>query len=197
MGIWEINETENELRSKLKLDDATIALYNSMQFEQRRLQWLSSRVLLKELSGKEDLIICYDDRNKPFAANYDFKLSLTHSGKYAAAIIDEKKETGIDLELMRDKIQGIAKKFMQEEELSSITENYRTEQLFVYWCAKESLYKLYGKKELIFKENILIEAFKYEEKGRIFGSIKTENSIEKHLLEYEKFNEYMLSYVVA
>jgi hypothetical protein len=74
------------------------------------------------------------------------------------------------------------------------------EQLTVYWCAKESLYKLYGKKELAFKENLKIEPFHYSEKGIIKGWIQKSAMKKAFAIQYEKLNSgddsYMLAYVI-
>ncbi len=85
---------------------------------------------------------------------------------------------------------------MSDHELENIKPENHIEQLFVYWCAKEALYKYYGKKELIFKEQLLIDPFPYFGKGEIRGHIITESFVKTLQLNYEKFNDHMLVYVI-
>jgi len=70
------------------------------------------------------------------------------------------------------------------------------EQLYVYWGAKETLYKIYGKRALHFKEDLLIEPFEYKGKGVINGCISIGEMKETYLLQYEKICDYMLVYVL-
>ena len=89
---------------------------------------------------------------------------------------------------------------MSDEELNSLQKENLEEQLTVFWCAKESLYKLYGKKELAFKENLLVEPFQYSGKGIIKGRIKKSAIQKSYSLQYEKLNlgddNYMLAYII-
>ena len=89
---------------------------------------------------------------------------------------------------------------MSDAELKSLQKKNQDEQLTVFWCAKESLYKLYGKKELAFKKNLIIEPFQYAEKGNIKGWIKNSSVNKSFALQYEKLNSgndnYMLVYVI-
>jgi hypothetical protein len=41
----------------------------------------------------------------------------------------------------------------------------------IYWCAKESLVKIYGKKDLVFAENLEIMPFNLKTAGDITGKI--------------------------
>ena len=72
--------------------------------------------------------------------------------------------------------------------------------LTLYWCAKESLYKLYGKKNLRFKENLFVEPFEYLGKGKIKAEIILDSMKSKYILRYEKISSgdknYMFTYVV-
>ena len=142
-----------------------------------------------------DLKISYDEFGKPYLINSSIKISISHAYEFVAILIDQNQETGIDIELIKPKIERISERFMSANELLSINKQ-SLEQLYVYWCAKEALYKLYGIKNLSFKENILIEDFEYTEKGKIIGKI-INNSLNKYyMLCYEKINEYMLVYVL-
>ena len=124
------------------------------------------------------------------------KISISHTKDFVAVITDT-QETGIDIQHLDVKMERIAHKFMSETELNSISSNKRIEQLSVYWGAKESLYKLYGNKNLEFKSDIFIDSFEYCGKGEIIGRITQKGAAQTYRLCYEKIEPMtMLVYVL-
>ena len=74
--------------------------------------------------------------------------------------------------------------------------------MHVYWGAKEALYKAYGKGELDFKKNILVEPFLYENipyhasDGEFQGTILKEDFKKNFNLFYRKIDNYILVYAI-
>ena len=194
LGIWEIEETEDTLNSYIELSEQEKQNFNAFKSKARRIQWLATRVLLKTMTNSI-YKIDYSSTGKPFLKNSPIKISLSHSDKYVAILLNKKEETGIDIERIGDKIERIKHKFLNSKELSNIQEQASLQKLHIYWAAKESLYKLYGKKELIFKENLLIDSFEYAEKGNLKASINQSGFNKSFLLEYEKINGHILVFV--
>lgn len=196
VGIWNITESVTDFVNTLILSEKEKRFLESISSEERKLQWLASRALLKQIRADADLIIAYDEFNKPYIENdSSLKISISHSHHIVAIILDKKNESGIDIELIKDKIIKIAPKFLSSEELKTISKN-DFEKATVYWCAKESIYKFYGKKELHFNKNIFVDDFNYEEKGLIKGEIKTDTFNANFTLGYEKIEEFMLAYIL-
>lgn len=197
IGVWEITESVDVLLSRLKLNEEEQELYNSFKNDQRRLHWLSYRNLLKQLISPDEYShIVYDDNGKPYMADNPHYLSVAHSGKFSAVILSKRNQVGIDIERIHPKIERIVSKFLSASELNQITGDNRIEQLYVYWGAKEALYKLYGNKLLTFEENILINSFCLAEKGEFEGRICFEEVNRKFSLHYEKIEDYMMVYVM-
>lgn len=192
LGLWQIDEKADKYLSEA--DERPFANGRGVR---RALQQSAARLTLSALLGQPGLEIFYDSYGKPFLAGQSCHISISHSHGKVAVIVEKDKPTGIDIELIRPKIIRIAEKFMSEEELASLPHGpqQRQEALFVYWCAKESLYKLYGKKELIFKKDLHIAPFRYEGSGRIRGCITRGSIKNTYDLVYEKAGEYMLAYV--
>ena len=199
LGIWHITESLEELLKMKHFSEENLSLLNTFFYEHRKKEWLVARILAEQLSEEKNSRIIYDEHNKPFLENSKKHISISHSHNFLAVILDE-YETGIDIELIKPKVLRIKEKFMSDEELNSLQKENLAEQLTVYWCAKESLYKLYGKKELAFKENLSIEPFHYSEKGIIKGWIKKSAMKKSFILHYEKLNSgddnYMLTYII-
>lgn len=198
VGVWEISETPEVLLSRIRLNNEEEKQYNGFRNDVRRMHWLSYRVLLKEMITDEIYShVIYDEYGKPYLQYNSHHLSVSHSGKYSAAIISRNSPVGIDIEITHPKIERIVHKFLSESEMNKIGTVSRLEKLYVCWGAKESLYKLYGERDLFFQEHILLNSFDYKEKGIFTAQIKTGNFQKQYNVHYEKLNEYMLVYTIA
>lgn len=196
IGLWKIEESPSDLEKQLQLKEHELGVLRSLQGNKRNLHWLATRVLLRKMLNTEDYIDCQPDENgKPILLNLPHHISLSHSYDYAAVMISNKKRVGIDIEIIKNKIERVQNKFMSDEELLFIDNKKRIPHLYVCWCAKEALYKLNGKKETSFKDNIKLNAFKYSEKGLLTGSINKKDSSTAYTVFYKKFENYMLGYV--
>ncbi len=199
LGIWKIEEIFNWFIAQLQLNNEDLQIIPSTRDKsgQRKLHWLSTQILLRHLlNSKKKVEINYDQHGKPHLANSSYKISISHSNKFVAIQLS-KTYAGIDIQQIAQKIERIAAKFMNSKELNSLRENNHIEQLYVYWGAKETLYKIYGKRALHFKENLLIEPFEYKGKGVINGCISIGKMKETYSLYYEKIEDYMLVYVLG
>lgn len=196
LGIWRIEESDNWFRSQLKLDEREKQLIDSIKYPQRRLHWLSSRLLLRILLGNPSDFIHLesDERGRPVIHNFPVKISISHSAELSALLLSSEFEAGIDIEKIDPKIERIQNKFLRDDELRFISNNNRLEQLYIYWCAKETMYKLHGRKQLDFREHLFIEPFSPADSGIIRGAIR-KNQPEKTLeISYERIDGYMMAY---
>jgi 4'-phosphopantetheinyl transferase len=208
LALWQILESEEELAALLNY---RVAPDNYPINEILKKQRLASRILINRL-GSELLVkplmepfpksetehylqIQYNEFKKPFLPNSAAHISISHSHDQVAVILNNLNETGIDIELIKPQVERIAARFLDERELQSIDETRRTEQLTTFWCAKETLYKYYGKKKISFRGDIYIEPFLQQNSGMLKGHILTKNISVSIPLCYEKRGEYMLVYV--
>src|SRR5690606_15856263 len=120
-AIWRIEESAEDLISRLQLDERESELLSRLNKGKRTLHWLATRVLLRRMLDTSDFIDCPSDENgKPYLANFPQRISLTHSFDYAAVMMSDFGEVGIDLELIKPKNLRIADKFMKTAELDAI-----------------------------------------------------------------------------
>jgi phosphopantetheinyl transferase len=124
----------------------------------------------------------YTQKGKPFITNSDIKISFSHTENLIASIINYKEETGLDIQKLSPKILTIANKFLSKNEKEFAKD---IESMHIIWSAKEALYKVYGEKELIFKEDLIIEPFKLSKKGILTGEINKGKVNKKYLIQYE------------
>ena len=195
-ALWKIEEQADELIAQLQLKDHEMLYLESLINGKRNLHWLSTRVLLRTMLNTSSYIDCkVDEHGKPYLANFPYFISLSHSFDYAAVMISKDKPVGIDIELIKDKIERIAHKFMNDAELSYMDQDHMTEHLYVSWCAKEAIYKLQGKKNVSFLHNIRLRPFDYQPEGSFQASLELDDSRSEFNVHYQKMDEYMIGYV--
>ncbi|OQY00166.1 MAG: hypothetical protein B6I24_00445 [Bacteroidetes bacterium 4572_128] len=96
------------------------------------------------------------------------------------------------LVLRIEKIGRIALRFLSQKELKDIDFNQRIKHLYLHWCAKETLFKVYEDRALEFKENLKILNFKVNEEGTFEGIIDKNNIKEKYILNYFVKNNFVV-----
>src|SRR5690606_12612103 len=125
-----------------------------------------------------------------FPAGSTYQLSLSHSYPYVAAYLHQHHSIGIDLEQPKPKLLKVASRVLSHAELE-----YAQNDLIkhcITWCAKEVLVKVYGKKDLIFAENLKIEQFPLAETGHFIGSIIVNGYTTVIPLYFEIFQDFAL-----
>lgn len=190
LAIWKIEETEKDLFSYLQsVDDIPNAITNT----QKRLEYAAGRVVVKELLSLFSYTfqgISKNEFGKPFLLNCPYHISLSHSFPYVAGIIDTKKDVGIDIEQAKLKLTKIASRVFNDIEVTSAGNDVN--KLCVLWCAKEALIKLYGKKDLILREELHIEPFVLSDIGDLNGSITKINHEKSYSLKYLVEKDFVL-----
>lgn len=195
-AIWKIEETAEELLAQLQLKEHELSYLDTLNNGKRNLHWLSTRVLLRRMMNTDDYIDCkIDSDGKPYLSNFPYHISLSHSYDYAAVMISKDSAVGIDIELIKDKIERIAYKFLSKDELQFIEEHNRIEQLYVTWCAKEAIYKLQGKRSISFLKDIRLKPFEYSTKGSFDAELIVATGQRRFRVYYEKFDGYMIGHV--
>ncbi len=198
LALWEITETSDELLDILDCQvDPEALKVNELLKKQR----ISTRILLNSIEKGLSAFLTYTPENKPFLGKSYLGISISHSHTIAGILLCKTTETGLDIELIQDRIERIANRFMHETELKSLDTGHgfapllRKEILTVYWCAKEALYKYYGKRELDFKKQIRIDSFTAGDSGNLTGHLHTPAHTIDLTMGFEKIGNYMLVYV--
>ena len=189
-GLWLIQENEEELQKELGNDYQVPDSFTNLN---KRLEWLAGRLLIRALLHSMNLPfngIVKDQFGKPFLKNLPHHISLSHSYPYVAVIIDHDKTVGIDLEQPKEKLLKIAPRILAYDELADAGEDITKH--CVYWCAKEALIKVYGKKDLTLAENLIISPFQLESEGNITGRIIVKNTVTTIPLTYQVVESFVI-----
>jgi len=189
-GLWKITESEERLFTEVKEYES---ISDQITHPQKRLEFITGRVLAKTLIeklGKPFEGITKDEFGKPFYKSHAMHLSLSHSYPYVAALVDTSKSVGIDVEQVKSKLLRIAPRILHTTELQDAGENEIKH--CIYWCSKEAMIKVYGKKDLIFAEQLLISPFQLEKKGYLTGTILVNKKETTLPLYYEVMEGFVI-----
>ncbi|QHV94351.1 4'-phosphopantetheinyl transferase family protein [Spirosoma endbachense] len=155
-----ITEDEPTLRASLLLTTPEQEDLAGISHPAQRVEWLACRVAIRQLIEAQGLVYAglhKDEFGKPHLIGTPWHISLSHTGGWAAAVLHRTRPVGIDIEPIRDQFRRVVPRVLSEDEI--IHAAGEPGRLAVYWCAKEALYKLYGKRQLTFRDHLFIEPF--------------------------------------
>ena len=193
IAVAKTDNSSETLYYELELNEYDKEIYNKVHHESIKVQWLTIRVMINDILGEGKHII-YDEFDKPHLSDKSYYISISHIKGYVAVIISKDKHAGIDIETRDERIKRIINRFLNTNELKSVEKENDITKYLLYWNAKEALYKLYGRKNLIFKENILLSSFVLKESGSFEGKIKTDNYDNDFNVNYKVFDEFTLAW---
>ncbi len=198
VGVWQITESEEELRRLTSIPSDELEEISYIRNESLRKQKLAVRALLDELFG-EKVYLSHHDNGKPYIENSSTNISITHTNKYVAVIINEgEEEVGIDCESLDRDFSAVEKKALSEDEIDDLDEDKRNEQLAIYWCAKEAVYKKMSQYNVDFAEQIEIEEFRVRGEGELEATFTQKDGYEEELnLQYITFDRHVLVWVTV
>ena len=139
LGVWSMLETAEQLLPMIDLCDADKAVYEKFGNEKRRTEWLTTRVLLRELLNT-GATIGHDADGKPYLIDSDDFISISHS-KNMVAVMVAKQNLGIDIEQITPRTTKVRHKFLTGNELDWCKTDI---EHTLVWTVKEAAYKLIG-----------------------------------------------------
>jgi len=169
-SIWKLTESEKELLQLRPLSEEEKDCFFPLKNSKRKKEWLTIRILLEELVGK-DFLLNYLPNGKPVLLKPKMFLSISHSKDFVAVFVSKNKEIGIDIEKNKENINLLKNKFLLPEEINTVNNN---QLLHIYWGAKESMYKMYSFCSPLFTEHLSVYFIDYQ-KGTAIGKIKKED----------------------
>jgi len=186
-AIWKIDETAKDMAALLENDYTSE--YEVFSLENRRKEFLAARLLLKILINKEERIL-YTTEGKPYLANNQFQLSISHTKGYVAVIVHPNQPVGIDIEHKSPRVLNIRHRFLSDEELLHISVNDGVNHLLTCWSAKESMFKIINEPSIDFKEHLHLNPFDFQ-KNKLIHAFETrtnqKQAFDIHFKEYEDF----------
>lgn len=170
---------ESELNQKqLLVTEEERRTAASFGHERRRTEYLLWRHTVRRELG-EDAEIAYSESGAPFIKNRNINIGISHSRDFVAVIVSPRR-CAVDIESLARNFHQISSRYISEAE-SLLSDDPRLPA--VLWCAKETLYKYAGRKELDLLRDIRIERVDFDRRT-VTGRIGEGNPTELHILFY-------------
>ena len=173
-----------------RLTDVEKERYFNFQSKTRQSEFVATRILRHKIFGFEH--IHYDANGAPYIDEEGY-LSISHSKKLIGIATNKEYQVALDLESPRKNIKSIAYRFVSDIECAHF-DCSNDKILTRLWSAKEALYKLAGRKAILFKEHLII---KPGENGHWTGLIDNLDHVLKIKLDIFEHEATLVSYNCA
>ena len=197
IGVWHITESEEELTLLSATPTDEMEEISFIKSASMRRQRLAVRALLNKLFD-EKVYLSHHDNGKPYLENNPMNISISHTDQFVAVILHEDQDCGIDIESLDRDFSAVEKKALSEDEIEDLEDEKRNEQLAIYWCAKEAIFKLLSRYNVDFAEQIEVERFRPRGEGELEATFIDKNEDEQEFeLEYMTFERHVMVWVVG
>ena len=209
LGLWHLTETPADLWAGLPHPEAYQPLLPATADATRQAQWLAGRRLIHRLFEESagplpaHTVVRNDATGRPWlvGAAPGAVVSLSHSGTWVAAVLAQGGRAGVDIEMIRDKAQRLAGKFLAPAEWADAqaathaAPDAGSTHYTLLWSAKESLYKLAAQRGIIFRQQLLLHSFSPLESGEIPATLVLGGAETRHSICYtQPAPGYVLTY---
>lgn len=193
-----IGETQIYISEVVQNEDLLLQLYQLSENEKltlekyhnnrHRLQWLSYRLLLKNVL-QEDFIIDYQPNGKPILRHPKKNISISHSFDYVAVALSN-HAIGIDIEKQSSRILNLKTKIANEKEQQKWDmQDYRI--LHIIWGVKEAIYKKMDHPIKNYLTEITVTNIDFNQQTAQ-AEVQTVDSKKMITLSFCDYNNYML-----
>lgn len=192
-GHWRLEESPEKLQDMMLSQGMPADEGLTIAHPRRRAEWMAGRLLLAELlakAGAEPEPPDKDTYGKPYFRRAPWQPALSHRHPWVVGMLHTDQAAGIDIEKPDDKLKRLSHKFLCDPELAHAAND--PEALCIYWAAKEALYKMYGKKGVIFRDQLHIDPFERGESGILTGHIRMPDMTRTVQLQFERLDELFL-----
>lgn len=187
-GVWKLEESESELLELISLSDNDKNKLSSISSEKRRVEIIATRVLMQSIGLKEEI---YYIEKIPFCNNG--YICISHSKSLVTVIWHPNYKTAIDVEEIKDKILNVSDKVFSDSEIYFCRNDKK--KLTILWNCKEAIYKIFGDKDLIFKTEITVCPFSFEN-NKILAIVKKNNIEKKYILNFIEIHKNTLCWCI-
>ena len=193
IGVWHLTESSADLLPNFSLKELADTAFLNYTHEKRKVEWLATRVLIKQLIGI-DFSVTYTGTGKPILYHATYKhLSISHSYDFAAVILHKHLNVGLDIESITRNYNPIEKRYLSVDELIQVNKTPKNQCL--YWCAKEAVFKLVPEDGIEFRNQIQISSFNPESENEFYARFIEGTRELIYKLHFQTFSKHCLVWV--
>ena len=194
LAVWQAVESVEELLERAGLCEEDRQTLDSFRLESRKKEWLAVRVLVKELLG-DGVPIHYKKSGAPYFKDIDMQIGISHSNGFAGVALSPHR-TSLDMEKATPRIERVYQRFVNDSEMEFIPHEQRIEYYNLIWCAKETLFKLLDRRDVVFKENLNVKPLKMEKEGIVSAGVSFPDLRCEVTMGYEVMPDFTLVYYI-
>ena len=182
--VWKMTSSyEDQIKNPL-LNSTELISAKELKNENRKKEFLSSRIALKKIFNKE-LELKHHKSGKPFIKEAKH-ISISHSSNFLALAFG-KENFGVDIEKPQNRMVKLMPKILSEIEFMEFKKEPSIDLACKLWGTKESILKYMGDKKLNYKEDIKVNTTSLD----VAKYLKTNFKV-----EFKKIENMILTYVV-
>ena len=193
IAIWQMIETDKQMFASFPhLERHRAEAESRFTSATRKMEFLAIRQLLFLVTEGKTCDIGYHASGKPYLINAHPAIgkktfiSISHTKGYACLMLSTEHEVGIDIEIVSNRIEKVASRFLRKDEMAP---DIHTK--LIHWCAKEAFYKIFSEAHLQ-ANDIRIEPFETSTQGSI--AVRNMLSDTMHVMDYRLTDHYVLTY---
>lgn len=193
IGVWQLSEKLEDLLPDFTANELASKDFQQYTFEKRKIEWLATRRLIKELIGSR-FEITYLETGKPILSHFRYNhISISHSRDFVVVFVHENLNTGIDIESVNRNYNPVEKRYLSEDELIQVNKDPILQCL--YWCAKEAVFKFVHEDGVEFKKQIYIAPFNPDQEEQITVRYISGEKETSHQLHFQIFAGHGLVWI--
>lgn len=155
-----------------------VASASRFQNERRRREHLAWRRIVRRELGR-DVDIDYNAVGAPVVSIPNIYISVAHAGEMVAVAISDRR-VGVDIERADRDFSRAASRYMSAAEAALATHDRWAGEV---WCAKEAMYKYYGKQGVDLLDDLHVESYDGE-RGILVGRMVGMESVEVEISDF-------------
>lgn len=165
----------------------------------RQAERFHAGVILNKLLSPADhsvYNIGHEDHGKPYIIERsDVNISISHSYEMLAMLLtDAFHAPGVDIECLKNRVEGIAPRFLSVEELLWVEKSsQRLDLLHILWSAKETAFKIFNPAGGNFIKSFLIRPIMRLEDEGVFSLSYKQQAIDIPI-NYKITDRYVLTW---
>lgn len=192
-GVWRMTESLAELEGRYAVGADEMPTYAAFRNDRRRKEWLTVRILLSEMAGA-GVGIAYLPSGKPYLVGSDLFISITHTIGYVGIRLG-RRPVALDMEYRSERVLKLIPRFVSEAEMRFIAPDNKETTALIIWSAKETLYKLFDRADLLFDEHLSVDNLVVDgEAGDFVGRVRTDALRAEVGLHYRLIDDLIIVY---
>ena len=171
--LWRLDEEAPQLLALCL--EAGIPVEDMMELPvKRQREKAAERLLLCRAFGRP-ISLRHDEQGAPFVEGSDVNISITHTPRLVALVVDDRHVIGIDAEQCdRHQVLRVRDKFLNANEKQFISANDLAAHI-IAWTAKEAIIKAEHNSALDWTDGICLEPFAVQDDETVFNARCGEN----------------------